>query len=85
MKLVAKTANISPITDTDLLNKLNIPNEVQSLVKDKIGRECVGMIIEIQKESFMLTKKCTTCKNLIAKYGRCQTRECKANNTSKVS
>ena len=85
MKLVAKTASLSPITDTDLLNKLNIPSNVQSLVKDKIGRECVGMIIELQKESFIHTRKCTTCKNLIALRGRCQTRECKANNTSKVS
>ena len=85
MKLVAKTAFLSPVTDTDLLNKLSIPSNVQSLVKDKIGRECVGMIIEIQKESFASTKKCTSCKNPIAKHGICQTRECKANNISKVS
>ena len=82
---MTRTATLSHITDVDIIKNLYIPSDVQLLVNDKIGHECVGVIIDIIKESFIYVKRCVNCKSILYKQDRCQTRLCKTNNISKVS
>ena len=62
VKLVEKTAEIRPITDLKMLDKLDLPERIVQQIEEAKGLITRGHIVHIDGATFRRYRKCGQCK-----------------------